>query len=155
MNEKLFEALREKYPWCAERERDGLALKLSASPECGDGWNSLLGRLFVCLDSLAMTAKTPIEVNTIKEKFGSLRVYVDLGGSEDFARAVYGAIAEAEEASETICEVCGGPGQLRRLGGAGGWLTTLCQVDGADSPEAVKPQTSRFIAVDQPKKPDP
>jgi hypothetical protein len=53
----------------------------------------------------------------VKEKFGSLRFYVDNG--DDY---VDGVIAMAEGISYRTCEVCGKPGTPRR----GGWIRTLC-----------------------------
>src|SRR4029078_4836825 len=55
----------------------------------------------------------------VKEKFGTLRFYVDYASEE-----VYKMVAEAEALSAKTCEECGRPGELR----TGGWLTTL--VDG-------------------------
>lgn len=53
----------------------------------------------------------------VKEKFGSLRFYLD-GGTEE----MHNLIDEAERASSVICEDCGKPGKMRK----GGWIRCLC-----------------------------
>lgn len=53
----------------------------------------------------------------IKEKFGSLRFYVD--GGDDYTE---GIISMAEAMSSVTCEVCGNTGKTNRQG----WLRTLC-----------------------------
>lgn len=56
-------------------------------------------------------------IEQVKEKFGSLRFYVDREDSE-----ISAMISLAEEMSSRTCEVCGCPGTLR----PGGWVKTLC-----------------------------
>jgi len=53
----------------------------------------------------------------VKEKYGTLRFYMDLPTDEMFS-----LIDEAEEQSAHTCEVCGKPGEERY----GGWVSTLC-----------------------------
>ncbi len=53
----------------------------------------------------------------VKEKFGTLRFYVDGGNERSWT-----LIELAEGMSERTCEVCGAPGTIRR----GGWIRTLC-----------------------------
>lgn len=58
-------------------------------------------------------------VGTVKEKFGTLRVYVHgIAGNE----AAAAAVREAEEESARTCEVCGRPGAVRPFP----WRQTLC-----------------------------
>ncbi len=59
----------------------------------------------------------PVQIDQIKEKFGSLRYYYT-GGDEYIA----GMVDLVEELSTRICERCGKPGKIR----TGGWLKTLC-----------------------------
>lgn len=68
-------------------------------------------------------AEFPIEmlypkVRQIKEKFGTLRVYLDITDSN-----IDEIVWFAETMSETTCEECGNIGELRR----GSWLKTLCE----------------------------
>lgn len=53
----------------------------------------------------------------VKEKFGTLRFYMDYGTEEMWALA-----EQAEKESEITCEDCGAYGILR----SGGWIRTLC-----------------------------
>lgn len=57
-------------------------------------------------------------IKQVKEKFGTLRVYVD-GGTE----RTNGLVRFAESMSAVTCEVCGNPGQLDQNGG---WIKTHC-----------------------------
>ena len=80
----------------------------------GPGWAGLIDEIYAAL---------PVDahISDVKEKYGSLRFYVD-GVSEE----VYDIIDKCELRSYIICEVCGKPGRVRK----GGWIKTLC--DGCD-----------------------
>jgi hypothetical protein len=80
--------------------------------QCGLGWASLI-------DPLIERCKAEgVQIRQIKEKFGTLRFYVDANASAELEAA----IDAAEKASASICELCGAPGQLRE----GNWLKTRC-----------------------------
>lgn len=81
--------------------------------EIGDGWYKVLRGL--CVDLMAQPK--PPKFTQIKEKFGTLRVYLD-GYSFHSDRVV----RVAEAASAVVCEWCGEPGEMR----SGSWLLTLC-----------------------------
>lgn len=71
--------------------------------QCGDGWFQLIWNL--CEEIEAVLKSDPVtgfKVGQVKEKFGSLRFYVDSGNTR-----IYHAIRQSEELSETICENCG------------------------------------------------
>lgn len=68
----------------------------------------------------------------IKSKFGGLKFYT--ANHTDEASKL---IAEAEEKSFTICEVCGYPGKIYRIRS---WLTTLCEQHYTDRQIAVGPE---------------
>ncbi len=63
----------------------------------------------------------------VKEKFGALRFYCDV--SESARGRIVPFIREAERASETICDRCGKPGEMRDNEG---WFATLCDEHQAD-----------------------
>ena len=83
----------------------------------GEGWKRLVCDLIDMIDEVYHL----YEIVQIKEKGGTLRFYIE----ELSSRApdvVYNLIHQAEEASATICELCGEPGKL-----AGDtWKRTLC-----------------------------
>lgn len=58
-----------------------------------------------------------VEAVQVKEKFGTLRFYTDVGDSY-----IYGAIAMAESMSARTCETCGKPGKLYTHG----WWHVAC-----------------------------
>ena len=80
----------------------------------GRGWKNILDEL----EETAGQCKTPVVVDQIKEKFGTLRFYYN-GGDQHFSSEV----ARAEELSGITCEVCGDPGRSRS---DRGWIKTLC-----------------------------
>ncbi|GGZ95585.1 hypothetical protein ACFOOM_13485 [Streptomyces echinoruber] len=113
---------------------DSLALRPLQIPDClasvGLGWHPLLMRLHKQLTALA----SDYRVESIKEKFGGLRVSVadrfDADGEfdGDWADAASPLIQAAETMSRTICEYCGAPGQPRtRADRDGGWIKTVCE----------------------------
>lgn len=82
--------------------------------DCPKGWYSLVDPLIKMVEELGG------KVYQMKEKFGGLRFYYschDLDGS--FRKMV----DQAEEASYTICQECGQPGELDK---DGSWLRTSC-----------------------------
>lgn len=79
--------------------------------ECGKGWEKLYQPV---IDEAKRTGASVLQV---KEKFGTLRLY--LGGASE---QLYKMRDEAEERSATTCEKCGDVGKLRGKG----WLVTLC-----------------------------
>lgn len=93
-----------------------------ATPEVvsgvGEGWHPLL----VELHRRLVEVDPSYRVAQFKEKFGALRVYVDVSDPErcDAAEAI---VEEIERRSATVCERCGNPGALRQ----GPWVQTLCQ----------------------------
>lgn len=85
--------------------------------ECGDGWFELLDRLSKKITALDKKEGCKTEAVQVKEKFGTLRFYIDAGTEQ-----VFKAIEKAEKESAKICEDCGKRGKLR----GGSWLRTLC-----------------------------
>ena len=84
--------------------------------ECGDGWFDLIDNL--C--SLLMIDETLTPVATqVKEKFGTLRFYVN--EATDYQ---YELIDRADKLSATTCEVCGAPGKVNT---SRSWIKTLCE----------------------------
>lgn len=70
-----------------------------------------------CKDLLEKTEQELPKICQIKEKFGTLRVYVD-----NLTPYVDGVIDMAEAMSEVTCEKCGKPGKTHTIG----WHKTLC-----------------------------
>jgi len=83
--------------------------------ECGDGWFELIKQLVNDIKNNDITHS--VQVNQVKEKFGTLRFYIKKGTEK-----IFELIFKAEYESGKICEKCGNPGKLRY----GGWILTLC-----------------------------
>jgi hypothetical protein len=88
----------------------------------GDGWFGILCKM--CENIQKVLDKNPELVEgfkfaQIKEKFGTLRVYVDGGNKE-----IWDIIDQAERQSGLTCEECGTTeGNITTKGG---WIRTLC-----------------------------
>jgi len=62
----------------------------------------------------------------VKEKFGTLRFYVDGGTPE-----MHNYIEFAEAMTSRVCETCGSPGKSR----TGGWIRVLCDKHSSEQDE--------------------
>lgn len=101
--------------------------KLSMQETCmcwgldvGNGWYGLLWDLCTGIQRVLdenPKLKETFSVEQVKEKFGTLRFYVN--GSND---EIDQFINTAEQRSAQTCEICGEKGTLTGKG----WVTTLC-----------------------------
>lgn len=76
--------------------------------EVAAGWYPLVYELLGFLDDLQQLTGKAIEIRQIKEKYGELRLYMNLPGmfvEEDILEGVF------EFLSSTTCDVCGAPGK--------------------------------------------
>lgn len=113
MKESLVAELQRDYPL--------LFTKLSYI-ECGSGWYGILRELCRSLYNHVMKEHgEPVYFTQIKEKFGTLRVYVD--GGDQISSSL---IREAEQKSAKVCEKCGKAGRLRKTKG---WVFSRCDTD--------------------------
>lgn len=78
------------------------------------GWCPLVNELCETLMAMGCGGK----VAQIKEKFGTLRFYIN-----NCTEAQYEAVHEAEDKSASLCLECGAPGKLTGKG----YLLTLCE----------------------------
>lgn len=88
--------------------------------EHGYGWMGLT--LPIIEEVRLYNIKNPdnmIQINQIKEKYGSLRIY--LSREPDYLEKI---ILKAEHESEHICEFCGARGKNKKING---WVLTLCE----------------------------
>ena len=79
------------------------------------------------------------QVFQVKEKYGSLRFYINHG--DDY---IYGLIAMAESVSARTCEECGVPGKFYK----NGWLRVRCDPCEANRAEEWKRNHDRLEAQD-------
>jgi len=77
------------------------------------GWESLIDELF------DLAEKENFTVTQVKEKYGTLRVYVHGANRE-----MHNMLDNLERRSSTICEVCGKSGERVSRGG---WIKTRCK----------------------------
>lgn len=104
----------------------------NAEPRCGFycdyGWWPLIDTL--CSDILSEIKNTDgqppsVIIDQIKEKFGSLRFYVDYKNTDkNLIDRVQSLITKAEEKSKEICEICGASGGQNVYNG---WMKIHCK----------------------------
>lgn len=84
---------------------------------CGDGWFKLIEELSAEIYNEVQRSGCPCVASGIKEKYGTLRFYMDASTDK-----VDRLIDKAEADSAKICELCGEPGSIR----GSVWFSTLC-----------------------------
>jgi hypothetical protein len=110
-------AKKRRVPACVYHEGYDLELGLES---VGKGWSPLIREAF---------EKKPdnCTIVQVKEKFGTLRIYYDIGGDIEYTDdpEYHKLINRLVSESGKICERCGQPGSLRNLS----WIQTLCDED--------------------------
>jgi len=122
---ELFEAHRDLFQPLAD-----LPGAAQGSPECDAGWRDLLDTMCVRIGAAVQADGGTFKFTTLKEKYGTLRVYWDGRLSRDAEAQVEEAIALAAARSAVTCEICGEEGQLR----GGAWLTVRCKAHSEGRP---------------------
>jgi len=129
MNKELDERLVRDFPFLyVDRHAPMSRTCLCWGFDVGDGWYKITKKLSQKLDK--MIAKlawlhpeyvlngTLPRASQVKEKFGTLRFYMDSSTEE-----MEDLIEEAQLESARTCEVCGQPGKTHSIRG---WLSTVC-----------------------------
>jgi hypothetical protein len=77
--------------------------------DCGDGWFNLLDKMSSNIQKYIDNNKEQqATINVIKTVYGGLSIYASTFGMEEIDEI----IDETEEASLTVCEFTGNPGQM-------------------------------------------
>jgi hypothetical protein len=91
------------------------------------GWGPIVWRL---CESIAEYKDCKVQVVQIKEKFGSLRFYVNIEANDDdgeISGEVYDLIHKYEDFSSLVCEACGTTVDVKSRATKGKyWMLTLC-----------------------------
>lgn len=103
--------------------------RIAAAP----GWQPLYRRLRRDIAAVDPAAQITSRIGT-----GMLHLHVDQAGS-DVLQQVRDLCFDAEGASMRVCQVCGGPGQPRRLGETEE-ISTLCDRHAAVAAAALDPE---------------
>jgi hypothetical protein len=123
-------ALLARYPALFNQEINGRIIT-QGYPSVDDGWRDLvetaIGRI---AGAAAVAPSGSLRIGQIKEKFATLRVYLDsrTGFTGTTNAAIDEAICLAEARSACTCETCGEPGRLFKFGG---WYKTACDEHGS------------------------
>ena len=135
MTPELEQRLFKKYPElfarrCLPMSETCMCWGLS----CGDGWYAILERLCSTITWFCTKTNTPVpQFEQVKEKFGTLRVYLRTGTSY----VIDCLVRDAERESAYTCETCGEDGELNKKG----WLRCSCPTH---TPPLVKEENERF-----------
>jgi len=114
MRAELEQRLTEKYPALFAGRSDPPTHSLMCfGCECGDGWYAIIDK--ACAE--ISTADPRAKLTQVKEKYGTLRMYL-VTASDD----ALDAADRAEEASASVCELCG----ARGYPSVKGWIMTRC-----------------------------
>ena len=131
MDKKLQGKLYKRYPELFRQRK----LPMNKTAMCwnfqhGDGWFNLLGFMCQWIDwnmKKNSHCYPQIEFNTIKEKFGQLRVYIDVPKCSKEQQSgldeIRGVISFVQAMSGHVCEICGKAGKTRCIDK---WYKTRC-----------------------------
>lgn len=108
---------------------------------CGDGWFFIIDNLCRCIQNHVEWKRRTnpdfsVKAVQVKEKFGTLRFYID-GGDEE----VYGMIKMAECMSRNVCEITGDIGSIK----GGKWWSTRSPECQEKPTEAQKTRVLNFV----------
>jgi len=120
MKPELEKKLVEKYPKLLSRKDMSVRDSCMAwGMQHNDGWYNLLYNLLGTIQGYIRCNRKPqVEIDTIKEKYGSLRIYAY--NTDDI---VDGMIWFAEHLSYHICEECG---SMEDVAASEGWIAVKC-----------------------------
>jgi hypothetical protein len=127
-----------RYPALFDQESNG-QIGTPGYPMVGDGWRDLvetaIGRI---ANAVAAAPTGSLKIGQIKEKFATLRVYLDgrKGLPESTNATIDEAIDLAEARSACTCETCGELGRLYKISG---WYKTACDAHGEGNPIPQRP----------------
>jgi hypothetical protein len=127
-----------RYPDLFNQEIHGRVIA-PGYPSVGDGWRDLvetaIGRIAT---AVAAVPGGSVKIGQIKQKFGTLRVYLhnSLSLPDSVNEMIEEVIELAEARSACTCETCGNEGRLFK---GGGQLHTACDIHGKGNPVPQKP----------------
>ena len=130
--------LLARYPDLFNQESNG-RVTAPGYPAVNDGWRDLvetaIGRI---ASAVAAAPAGSLKIGQIKEKFGTLRLYLDTHKAlpEATSAVIDEAISLAEARSACTCEQCGQPG---RLYDKGGYVFTACDQHAQGKAVEVRP----------------
>ena len=142
-HEAAANALALRHPMLRKGPHDGLEICRYWGMDCGTGWVPLIDAAATSIEThCAATGNPLLRVTQVKEKLGTIRIY--LNGGDGFADAVADA---AKALSGSICERTGRPGLRGRVeSGSARWRPTrTCPTKAralAASPRSAFPTTA-------------
>lgn len=119
--EKLFEEFPILYQGHKKPATENL---MSFGFDHGDGWYEPIRKLSAFIEEYnKLHPETPVIAFQVKEKFGTLRFYVE-GNAADFSKDLDAAIEQAMKECNNRCEICG---TTTGLGLTRGYIQRVCR----------------------------
>ncbi len=116
---KLSDQLRKEFPevLIVDRLNEDSSFSLFGF-EITNGWYGILHHAFSQMQLRIKDHQAIVRVRQVKEKYGTLRLYIQTNDNECNRIA-----DQAEDKSETACEICGAKGELN----SSGWWQVRCE----------------------------
>ena len=125
MTENLELKLQKSYPKLfKDLYGDPMSTCMAWGVAVGDGWYDIIDEMCKKMNRIKDANGERIVFAQIKEKFGTLRVYINWpeGFTEDQMKKIYDIEREAENNALITCEVCGKSGSMNGKY----WLKVVC-----------------------------
>ena len=95
-----------------------------------EGWMPTFEVACDAVNTLLGSDKAGFHFSQVKEKYGSARIYWDSKiRDKKLERAISQLLKHAEEATESLCIVCGASAEIKEYGG---WFACLCDLHGLE-----------------------
>lgn len=136
---KIKRKFQQSYPLLMYHPEDNSFARFGL--EVGSGWLPLVYELFGLLNDLQAGSGQAVSISQVKQKFGSLRIYISGGNSisedMDLLESVF------ESLSMRICDICGAPGRLKSDDGY--WCTRCPHHHNSESHETLHGAAEKTI----------
>jgi len=118
MNDKLQDKLNKDFPTLFTKSDFKKGIYGTRHCECDDGWHDIIRG--VC-ETLVKLNIPELRFEQIKEKFGSIRMYVNI-----YSKVVEAIVDQATIESLKTCEYCGAKEGVETNSGGTYWIRSLC-----------------------------
>lgn len=147
MTNQILQKFRDDFPLLMHQREDNSFRRFGL--EVSAGWLPLVYELFACLEDLQQGSGEAVRISQVKQKFGSLRVYLGVGKKIDDDLDLLESLFE--RLSIKTCDICGAVGSLKS---DEGYFCTRCPnhrntVDGETLRKAAWEAESRFLGYNR------
>ena len=128
MDSELEQILVDKYPEITkEYHLSAQDSCMGRGFECGNGWYGIIDKCCEGIKRIVDKKGITVVFAQVKEKFGQLRIYVEMEGAKDGDKKdVLGLIDSCSKESTHVCETCGVFSKDSLLKDRNGWVCSVC-----------------------------